>query len=303
MRGFRSSRGDRGAAAARGDVDSVSRSGAISKRRFLGRGAGGRGDTHSRQYWWTLERSSLHAHGVGRKNSSEPFASHVVSQQMRHTGAAREAEEEEACIAPGARAATDDGRGAGGTSARGVRPESERRADPRRVDGRAVNGRGPTPRAPARVRAGAAVPPRRRAAGGGKRIVATTSAQESLRFASRGREPWNEGSRPSRSTRRLFACAPTLERREKKCRRTPPHPSLWGNPPPARESAAGTPARRARTPASSRSPPAPSRSPFGHPSPPPATGDPLASPRASLGLELRARRFSRRFSTRRGVGE
>ena len=154
VRGFRSSRGDRGAAAARGDVDSVSRSGAISKRRVLGRGAGGRGDTHSRQYWWTLERSSLHAHGVGRKNSSEPFASHVVSQQMRHTGAAREAEEEEACIAPGARAATDDGRGAGGTSARGVRPESERRADPRRVDGRAVNGRGPTPRAPARVRAG-----------------------------------------------------------------------------------------------------------------------------------------------------
>jgi len=33
-----------------------------------------------------LERSSLHEQGVGDRNSSAPFTSHVLSQQMRHTG-------------------------------------------------------------------------------------------------------------------------------------------------------------------------------------------------------------------------
>ena len=45
----------------------------------------------SRQSWCTFERSSRHAQGVGVRNASLPFASHVLSQQMRHTGA--EAEE------------------------------------------------------------------------------------------------------------------------------------------------------------------------------------------------------------------
>jgi len=44
------------------------------------------GETHSRHAWWTLERSSLHEQGVGDRNSSAPFTSHVLSQQMRHTG-------------------------------------------------------------------------------------------------------------------------------------------------------------------------------------------------------------------------
>jgi hypothetical protein len=75
----------RGALAADGRAEGARRPGRGRRRDFVSRASSKRGGTHSKHAWWTFERSSRHAHGVGDKNSGRPSYSQTADQQMRQS--------------------------------------------------------------------------------------------------------------------------------------------------------------------------------------------------------------------------